>query len=397
MTVAESLGFLSGQAAVVRATGLEVHAISAPGPELRCFGEAEGVVVHAVPMTRRITPVQDLRSVWRTWRTLRAIRPQIVHAHTPKGGLVGMIAAALAGTPVRIYHIRGLPLVTATGLRRRLLWLAERLSCTLAHRVLAVSNSMRALAIAEGLCPPEKIAVLLSGSGNGVDARGRFRPVDVAARRAVRERHGIPADALVVGFLGRLVREKGIVELSNAWRVVREREPRVRLLLVGQEDATDPLPAGLEAALRSDPRVHVVGGVPFPEVPAVYGAVDVVALPTYREGFSNVALEAAAMGVPIVASRVPGCTDAVRDGETGTLVPPRDAAALAAALARYLADPELRARHGAAARRWVMAEFQPEPLRHALAAEYCQLLAAARAGGPAVPAAAPSRGVLDRT
>jgi glycosyltransferase involved in cell wall biosynthesis len=380
MTVAESLGFLSGQAAVVRAAGIEVHAISAPGPELQPFGDAEGVAVHAVPMSRSITPLRDLRSVWRTWRTLRAIRPRIVHAHTPKGGLVGMIAAWLARTPVRIYHIRGLPLATATGLRRRLLRLSERTSCALAHRVLAVSHSMRAAAIEEGLCRADKLAVLLSGSGNGVDAAGRFRPLDEERRGAIRARHGIPADALVVGFLGRLTRDKGIVELGAAWGRLREGEPRLHLLLVGYPDATDPPPASTVAALRADPRVRLAGPVSLPEVPELYGAMDVVALPTYREGFSNVALEAAAMRIPIVASRVPGCTDAVVDGVTGTLVPPRDPAALADMLERYLADPELRVRHGEAGRRRVLAEFRPEPLWSALAAEYLRLISAARGG-----------------
>jgi glycosyltransferase involved in cell wall biosynthesis len=383
MTVPDSLGFLSGQAAVVRASGLEVHAIAAPGPELHRFGDAEGVPVHAVPMTRHVTPLRDLRSVWGTWRALRAIRPRLVHAHTPKGGLVGMIAAWLARTPVRIYHIRGLPLLTATGLRRRLLWLSERASCALAHRVLAVSHSIRAVAIEEGLCPADKIAVLLAGSGNGVDASGKFRPIDGEVRQALRAERGIPADALVIGFLGRLVRDKGVVELAAAWQAMRERDPRLRLLLVGFEDATDPLPASTLESLRADPRVRTADAVTAAELARLYGAMDVVALPTYREGFSNIALEAAAMSLPIVASRVPGCTDAVVEGVTGTLVPPRDPAALAAALDRYLRDPELRASHGEAGRRRVLAEFRPEPLWRALAAEYARLIASARAGEPA--------------
>jgi glycosyltransferase involved in cell wall biosynthesis len=276
---------------------------------------------------------------------------------------------------VRIYHVRGLPFVTATGHRRRLLRATEWISCTLAHRVLAVSHSMRAIAVAEGLCPPGKIKVLLGGSGNGVDATARFRPQPETVRRDERARLGIPPDALVIGFVGRLVRDKGVLELAEAWRTLRERHPSCHLVLAGRiEEEEDAIPPHVVAALRADPRVHLPGSVR--EMPALYAACDVVALPTYREGFPNVALETAAMALPIVATSIPGCVDAVVDGETGALVAPRDAAALGAALDRYLRDPALRVAHGRAARDRVLREFRQEAIWEAVAAEYEALLAA---------------------
>jgi glycosyltransferase involved in cell wall biosynthesis len=378
MTVPVSLFFLSGQVSFMRASGLDVHAIASPDTYLASFGEQEGIPVYAVPMTRSITPLQDSRALWRLWRLLRRLRPDIVHAHTPKGGLLGMIAATLARVPIRVYHVRGLPFVTASGWRKRLLKTTERASCALAHRVLAVSHSMRRIAVAEGLCAAEKIAVLAGGSGNGVDATGRFGPQPAHVRRDARARLGIPQDALVVGFVGRVVREKGAVELATAWKALREIEPRLHLLLVGRVETEDAVPREVLAELQADPRVHLTGV--DPNTPPLYAAMDVVALPTYREGFPNVALEAAAMGLPIVATSVPGCVDAVVDGVTGTLVPARDAGALASALGGYLADPALRGRHGAAARARVVAAFRREVIWEALETEYDALLAASAAG-----------------
>ena len=371
-TVPGTLFFVAGQPAIMRQIGLSVHAISSPGADLDRFGEQEQVPVHPITMTRRISPLRDIGAVWRVWQAIERIRPVIVHGHTPKGGLLGMVAACLAGTPLRIYHMHGLPFATASGVRRQLLRLSERTSCALAHRVLAVSASVRDIAVAEGLCPPDKIRVLLSGSAGGVDV-SRFRPLGVSVRLATRADHRIPPDALVIGFVGRFVRDKGIAELADAWGWLREREPRLRLLLVGSFEDEHPLPARLVARLRADPRVHFVGWQEDPS--RFYAAMDVVALPTYREGLPYVPLEAAAMAIPVVATRVPGCVDAVQDGITGTLVAPGDGVALAEALYRYLSDPGLRASHGEAGRRRVLARFRREMVCDALADEYRELLA----------------------
>jgi glycosyltransferase involved in cell wall biosynthesis len=236
---------------------------------------------------------------------------------------------------------------------------------------------MLSIAVEEGLCPPGEIKVLLGGSGNGVDATGRFRPQPEAIRREERARLGVPEDALVVGFVGRLVRDKGVLELAEAWRALREAHPSAHLVLAGRiEEEEDAIPLEVAAALRADPRVRLPGVVR--DMPRLYAACDVVALPTYREGFPNVALETAAMALPIVATAVPGCVDAVVDGETGTLVPPRDPVTLGEALGRYLADAALRARHGEAARRRVLREFRQEAIWEAVADEYDALLTARR-------------------
>lgn len=369
-----SLTFLRGQVGYMKERGFELHALSSPGEDLYAFAEREGVEVYASEMPRRITPLRDLAAVRAIARVVRFVQPSIVHAHTPKGGLLGMMGAALARVPVRIYHMRGLPLMTASGPKRLLLRWTEKIACWLAHQVLCNSHSMREAAVAEGVCPPDKIKVLLGGSGNGVDASGRFNPARLAAstRNEVRARFAIPDNATVIGFVGRMVRDKGVVELATAWQRIRERFPTAHLLMVGPFEPQDPVPAEVELTLRSDPRVHLVG-MDW-DTPPLYAAMDLVALPTYREGFPNVPLEAAAMELPVVATDIPGCVDAVGRGETGLLVPARDADALASALELYLAEADLRRRHGLAGRDRVLCEFRQEAIWEAIYDEYVRLL-----------------------
>lgn len=397
-TIPESLNFLKGQVGFMVAHGFNVAAISSPGTELDAFAAREGVPAYAVAMARRITPLQDLISIWRIYRVLRRVRPHIVHAQTPKGGLLGTIAAWLAGTPVRIYHIRGLPFMGATGVRRALLRVTERIACVLSHSVLCVSHSVRDVAVAEGLCAPSKITVLLGGSGNGVDAEGRFNPRrDPSQREATRASLGISPNATVIGFVGRVVRDKGVVELATAWSALRQRHPNAHLLMVGPFEPQDPIPADVEALLRGDPRVHLTGHVR--ESSPFYPAMDLVVLPTYREGFPNVPLEAASMELPIVATRIPGCIDAVQDGTTGALVPARDSAALATAIDAYLRDSSLRRAHGQAGRVRVLREFRQEAIWEALRAHYATWLAArgfAVAVTTGVPAGDVPGGLHDR-
>jgi lipopolysaccharide/colanic/teichoic acid biosynthesis glycosyltransferase len=373
-TVPQSLGFLRGQVRCMKAKGIAVHVLSSPGASLERFETEQQVATHVVPMARRITPLRDLLALWRLRLVYRRIRPHIVHGHTPKGGLLSMLAAWWCGVPVRIYHVHGLPMMTANGLRRRLLRWSEKLACSFAQEVLCVSHSVRDVAVAECLCPPEKIHVLLDGSIDGVDA-DKFDPerFSMDKRREIREQYDIAPDAIVLGFVGRIVRDKGLIELAQAWQVIREAFPNVHLLLVGETEPQDPIPADVAELLHHDPRIHLAGV--RHDMPPLYSAMDVVVLPTYREGFPVVPLEAAAMELPVIATRIPGCIDAVQDGVTGTLVPVRNAEALAAALRIYLRDPLLRPKHGLAGRARIQRSFQPQQMGEAVFKEYQRLLA----------------------
>jgi glycosyltransferase involved in cell wall biosynthesis len=373
-TVPQSLAFFAGQIGYLKTNGFTVHVLTSPGDLLDAFASREAVCAHVVEMPRRITPFRDVGALFRTWRSLRRTRPEIVHAHTPKGGLLGTIAAWLARVPVRIYHIHGLPFTTASGYKRSLLRLSEKTSCRLAHQVLCVSHSVRRVVIAERLCPASKVKVLGNGTINGVDALARFNPANIESRtgREARARLGIAADALVIGFVGRVVRDKGLQELSAAWEVLRAEFEALHLLIVGDFEPQDPIPENIKNLLATDPRIHLIKHTE--EVETYYAAMDIVVLPSYREGFPSVPLEAAALRLPVVATRIQGCVEAVVDGATGLLVPVRDADALAGAVRRYVSDPALREAHGRAGRERVLRMYRREDVWESLLAEYGRLL-----------------------
>ena len=373
-TVPQSLFFFRGQVGYMKSKGFEVLALSSPGPFLSAFAEVEQVPVYAVEMPRRISPGRDLRSIVQICRVLRAVHPHIVHAHTPKGGILGMIAAWLSQVPLRIYHIHGLPFDTARGYKRVLLYMSERIACRLAHQVLCVSPSVREVAIAKGLCRSDKVKVFFNGSINGVDATGTFDPAHFGAdvRRDIRRTHGIPDQARVLGFVGRIVTDKGMSELSDSWRVLRHRHDDLHLLIVGPFEAGDPLNPKDEAMLRSDPRVHLLGYQR--EVARYFAIMDLFVMPSYREGFPVANIEAAAMQLPIVSTQIPGCVDSVDDGMTGTLVPSRDSESLTEAIESYLNDPNLARQHGERGRERVLCDFRPRVIWEALYQEYTALL-----------------------
>jgi len=373
-TVPYALFYVAGQVGYMKTRGFEVYGLSSPGKLLSVFSEKEAISVKAVEMAKRITPIRDLVALFKIWRWLHKLRPEIVHAHTPKGGLLGMLAAWLARVPVRIYHMHGLRFVTATGWKRALLIRTEKLSCWFANQVLCVSTSVRDVAMDTGLCPGEKIKVLSRGSCNGVDTVHRFNPsqLPASARGETRAKYGIPQDACVLGFIGRIVWSKGIVELAEAWGGLRNEFPGLHLLMVGPLEPEDPIPRRVEELLRGDSRVHLIGEEW--DTPPLYAAMDVLVLPTYREGLPIVLLEAAAMGVPVVATRVPGCMDVVEDGMTGTLVPPYDSQSLNLAIGCYLRNSQLRREHGLAARELVLRDFRQEVIWRATYEEYVRCL-----------------------
>lgn len=378
-TVPQSLGFIKGLVSHLKTNGYEVEVLSSPGELLEQFSQTLHVCAHAVEMPRRITPMGDLRSLVKVWRVLRHTKPAIVHAHTPKGGLLGILGAWFAHVPIRIYHIHGLPLVTAKGYKRVLLRWSERISCLLANQVLCVSHSVREVTLRERLCPPSKIKVLLNGSIGGIDAVA-FDPnqYNVTAQNEVRRQWSIPPDSPVLGFVGRIVRDKGIVELITAWNKLKAEFPDLHLLIVGPFESRDPVPSEVAQQLLTDTRIHLTGWM-SEGLADFYSIMTVCVLPTYREGFPVTPLEAAAMEIPVVATRVPGCIDAVVDDQTGTLIPARDAQALADAIRAYLLDPVLRTKHGTAGRARVVRDFNPDSMWEATTQEYARLVTNSRA------------------
>ncbi len=333
---------------------------AAPGPDLEAVAEAEGVKVYPVPMARRASPAADLQSLLGMGRVIREFRPDLVSAGTPKAGLLGMLAARVNRTPARVYVLRGLRLETLRGARRWVLSRTERIAAGCAGAVVCVSESLRRRAVELGLVPEDKAVVLAGGSSNGVDVeRFQVRSPGTPVASALRERLGLRESAPVIGFVGRLSRDKGIEDLIRSLeQVVWKHFADARLVLVGGFDAEDPVPSGVRNRLHTDPRFVLTG--PVDETAPYYGVMDLLAFPSYREGFPNAPLEAAASGIPVAGYAATGTVDAIQSGVTGTLVPTGEAVPLGQAICSYLADPELRRRHGEAGRERVVREFRSE-------------------------------------
>jgi lipopolysaccharide/colanic/teichoic acid biosynthesis glycosyltransferase len=372
VTAAVSTGFFRGQLAYMIGNGFDVEIVSSPGPELDA-ARAEGATSRAVPMEREMAPLKDLVSLWRLWRLFRRIDPDLVVAGTPKAGLLGTIAARLARVPHVVYTLHGLRLETASGWRRPVLWGTEWLACHAAHEVRSVSTSLQTRMIGLGLTTPEHCRVVGRGTSNGVNIEHWQRtPLSDGIAMQTRERLRIPPTAPLVGFVGRLTRDKGMAELYEAFTHLRRSHPDLRLLLVGDFEAGDPVPPALRAQIDFNPAVIVTGFVT--DVAPYYWTMDVLALPTYREGFPGVPLEAQAASVPVVTTDATGAADAILNGITGLHIPVGDSQALIAALDRLLSDPALRARMGHAGCQWVQENFRREVVWQSLLKGYRAIL-----------------------
>ncbi|MPY67630.1 glycosyltransferase family 4 protein [Deinococcus sp. SDU3-2] len=360
---ATALVFYTSHLRDLQRRGHRVHLVSDPEPPgvVREVVRRSGVTFHAVPMRREIRLRADLASLAAMVRTVRRVRPDVLNFTTPKGALLAGLAGAVHRVPLRVYNMMGLRSETArrTPLAplRPLLLAMEWLTCACAHEVICISPSNRDEAIALGLVRPGKIRVLGSGSAAGIPVERYARP-DPAAVQALRGRLNLPEGTPVVGFVGRLVLQKGLTELLEAWPLVHACFPQARLLLVGELDPANPLPAAVRRAL--DTGRGIVRLDAEADMSRVYPLMSVFTLPSLHEGLGMVLLEASAAGVPTVVTDGAGVRDTNLPGITGLQVPAGDVPALALALQRLLADPAWARRLGQQGQAWVQATFNEQ-------------------------------------
>jgi glycosyltransferase involved in cell wall biosynthesis len=358
------LHHLEGQIRALVAAGHDVIVVTSPGEGAERIA-ALGVDVRLVEIPREISPLRDLLSLLGLIRTMREVVPDLVHSNTPKAGLLAAIAAWWCRVPIRLHTFTGQAWIERKGLVSWLGRLADRIITGLDTRCYADSASQRDFLIAKGISRKEYLRVLGAGSLGGVDLQRfdleRLQP----AALALRAKLGIAPTAKVIVFVGRVTRDKGIAELVAAFVKLKD----TVLVLVGPlEPELDPLPAETLAAIERNPAIHAVGYDPLPERYLAFA--DLLCLPSYREGFGNVVIEAAALGVPCVGTRIVGLTDSIVDGKTGLLVPPKDVPALAGALETLLTDDKIRNTFGAAARERARQLFDATRLHAEILAEY---------------------------
>jgi glycosyltransferase involved in cell wall biosynthesis/ribosomal protein S18 acetylase RimI-like enzyme len=361
---------LMGQLRHLRAEGFDVTAISAPGPHVNDI-EAEGIHHIAWPhATRSWDPGADVRAFRELVAILREGRFHVVHTHNPKPGVMGRLAARVAGVPVVVNTVHGFYATPDDPLARRipvlaLEWLAARFS----DLELYQSGEDLRWARCRGVVSSSRSRYL----GNGADL-SRFDPSAVSPDRVagIREELGIPAGAPVVGTIGRMVEEKGYREFFEAARRIRRASPEVRFLAIGETDQSKPDAIG--ASEISERSGDVVFAGWRTDVPELLALMDVFVLASWREGFPRSAIEAAAMGRPLVLTDIRGCREVVRDGTEGFLVPPRDPDGLTDAVSRLLREPELRRRLGEAARERALERFDERRVADTVTTVYRSLL-----------------------
>lgn len=310
-----------------------------------------------LPIERKPSPLKDVRVLVQLFNLFRRERFNIVHSIMPKTGMLAMLAARLARVPTRIHTFTGQVWVTKHGTTRILLKWFDKLIGNLATCVLADSPSQRDFLVRERVLSPGKAEVIGAGSICGVDPVRFYHDPDV--RQKMRDQLGIAQNAKVILFVGRLNRDKGMLELATAFDAIARQNQEAELLLVGAEEDM-PFARIQEICSSSCNRLHYVKFTATPE--HYMAAADVFCLPSYREGFGMTIIEAAACGVPTVASRIYGITDAVLDGETGLLFQAGDVPALTQALLELIKEDKLRQRLGNAARERALKLFSREKI-----------------------------------
>lgn len=351
----------------------KVIAVSSNESFLKKIGEKDGVDTYCVEMTRKITPFQDVKAICKLYYFLKREKPLFVHTHTPKAGMVGMVAALLAKVPNRLHTVAGLPLMETKGLKRKVLSLVEKMTYKCSTIIYSNSKGLRDIIIKEKLCPEKKIRIIGNGSSNGINT-SYFDPINISTleRADLKESLNIDSDDFVFIFVGRLVTDKGINELISVFDNVSRRNIKVKLLLVGnREPELDPLKKETLEIISKNSNIIEVGYQS--DVRPYFAISDVLVFPSYREGFPNVVMQAGAMGLPSIVTDINGCNEIIINDTNGVIIPPKNSLELQRTMELYLNNNGLLAEHRANSRKMIVSRYQQEVIWRTLLSEYKSL------------------------
>jgi glycosyltransferase involved in cell wall biosynthesis len=362
-----------GQAEFFIRHGFDIHMLAkADGTERSVIDE--GAAFHNMDFKRSLSPFTDIKTIFKVAKLFRQTKPDVIQLMTTKPCFVGGVAGRLTGVPLIVRHKWGyLRECNYRGIKRFLLMSTDKICNKLAHRIVAISHKLLEAEIKDGNIDPAKAVVFGSGSSNGLDLQ-RFRKNTILMNegKKIREELGIAHDASVLGTVMRINIEKGIVELVKAFEILSEKIPGLHLIVVGDYDIRNLPGKDVIDEIDSHPRIHHVGFQK--DIENYYAAMDIFVMPSYREGFCKSNIEASGMELPVVATDIVGCSESVKDGISGILVPPRAVKPLADAVEKLLTDKELAAKLGKQGRTRVENEFDQKFVWHNQLRDICRLL-----------------------
>lgn len=346
----------------------EVVAVSSPGNDLEEVSKREGVRVIAVNMERHISILKDINSLLEMFRVFIKEKPTMVHSMTPKAGFLCMVAGYLAGVPVRVHTFTGLVWPTSTGLKRKILMFTDKLTCACATHIIPEGEGVKNDLINNGITK-KPLKVLGYGNVMGVDMEKFSRRLEIMDKAKL-----IRKQVFTFLYVGRIVKDKGINELCEAFDKLSGLT-ETRLILVGpSEDTLDPISDKAKEIIENNPNIESVGGKFGDELLAFYAVADCFVFPSYREGFPNTVLEAGAMGLPSIVTDINGSREIIRQGENGVIIPPKDANALFEAMINMMRDKKARERMAGNARKMIADRFEQSYVRKCLYDYYDEIL-----------------------
>lgn len=336
-TIAGSLNFFKGQYQLLL-SDFDITAIASDKKRLKEVGEENHIKIHYIPMEREISIFKDIYCLICFIFYFIRQRPYIVHGNTPKGSLLSMIAAWITRVPVRIYMCHGLRYQGCYGLKRKLLMFMERISCSCATEIICVSHGIKEVLIEDRITNKEPI-VIWNGSVQGIDM-GKFNPDNITDKQGLKGKYGIEDDDFVLTFVGRIVKDKGVNELVEAFEYLSLKYSDIKLLLIGwNEDKGNPVSDKTKEIIDNNKNIIVTG--PQSNIVPFLSITDLFVFPSYREGFGLSLMEAGAMNVPSIASNIPGCNEVIIDGLTGLLIEPRSTSAIIESIEKLYNGREL--------------------------------------------------------
>lgn len=346
--------FIGNQFLFFHNKGYKLHVICSPSDNLDEYSNEMKFKYKEIPILRSFSIYQDIISIFQICKYIKNNKISVVVGHTPKGALLSMIAAYIMGVPKRIYFRHGLVYETSRGLKRSILLFLERLSSRLSTKVVCVSPSVYKASLIDKLNKEDKQIILNNGTCNGIDSK-KFskRIANGEIRKNLMLKYNIPENSFVVGYTGRFVKDKGIIELVSAFEIVLKKHKNIYLLLVGMFESRDALPEHTVNVIKSNINIIKPGLIDYNEIEKLYDLMDIFVLPSYREGFPTSVLEASSMELPVITTKVTGCIDSIINNKTGVFVN-HDSHSIAQAIEDFFMDKEKTLCFGKEGRKYVL-------------------------------------------